>query len=96
MTLGQRQRIFTRNVARLIEFAYDIGFELSFGNTTAPTGLATSLHPQRLAIDLNLFRNGKYLRSTRSHEWLGAYWSNLHPRNRWGGEFGDGKHYETR
>lgn len=31
MTLGQRQRIFTRNIGCLIEYAYSIGIELTFG-----------------------------------------------------------------
>lgn len=31
MTLGQSQRIFTKNIACLILYAYEIGFELSFG-----------------------------------------------------------------
>lgn len=31
MTLGQTQRIFTRNIGCLIEYAYEMGYELSFG-----------------------------------------------------------------
>lgn len=31
MKLSEKQRIFTRNIGCLIEFAYDQGFELTFG-----------------------------------------------------------------
>jgi hypothetical protein len=31
MTLGQSQRVFTRNIGCLIEYAYSIGIELTFG-----------------------------------------------------------------
>ena len=31
MKLSEKQRIFTRNIARLIEYAYDTGIELTFG-----------------------------------------------------------------
>ena len=46
---------------------------------------------QRLAIDLNLFRDGKYLTLTSDHAPLGAYWQRL--GGTWGGDFNDGNHY---
>jgi len=106
-TLGQKQRIFTRNVALLIQFAYTVGYELTFAeayrtpeqaalNARKGTGIKNSLHTQRLAVDLNLFKNGKYLTSSKSHQRLGEFWETLHPLNRWGGRFNDGNHYEMR
>jgi len=50
-----------------------------------------SYHFKRLAIDLNLFRNGKYLRSTKAHKPLGEYWESI--GGSWGGRWGDGNHY---
>lgn len=95
MTLGEKQRIFSRNIALLILFAYAKGYEITLGNTTAPTDLKTSVHPLRLAIDLNLFRDGKYLTKTDDHIELGVFWKSLHEDNRWGGDFSkpDGNHY---
>jgi hypothetical protein len=100
MTLGEKQRIFTHNVALLICHAYALGYQLSFGNTTAPTSLPTSLHPQRLAIDLNLFKRvgdrWRYQTKASAHNELGEFWENLHPMNVWGGRWKskDANHYQ--
>ena len=99
MTLGQKQRIFAHNVALLICHAYALGYQLSLGNTTEATSFAGSLHPLRLAIDLNLFkRSGErwvYQTASTAHKELGEFWKSLHPLNRWGGDFSapDGNHY---
>jgi hypothetical protein len=104
-TLGQKQRRFTRMVGQLIAHAYDSGFELTLGDAyrdprmhgkpgTRATGsysAANSLHKQRLAIDLNLFRDGQYLTATEDHRPLGEYWESI--GGTWGGRFGDGNHY---
>jgi len=50
-----------------------------------------SFHYDKLAIDLNLFRDGKYLQDTEHHRPLGHYWESL--GGSWGGRFGDGNHY---
>ena len=106
MTLGQKQRIYTRLVGKLIAKAYSLGYELSFGEAWRPPvavrhyasigkGSLSSVHPDRLGIDLNLFRDGKYLRSTEAHRELGEWWEKQHPLCRWGGRFErkDGNHY---
>ena len=75
MTLRQQQSKFARMVADLIVFAYDNGYELTFGDAYATTGhIKNSFHYKRLAIDLNLFKDGVYLTSTESHRELGEYW----------------------
>jgi hypothetical protein len=102
MTLGQKQRKFTRMIADLIIYAYKQGYELSFGeayrtpeqaalNAKKGTGIANSLHSDRLAVDFNLFKDGHYLTSTESHRKLGEYWESI--GGTWGGRFGDGNHY---
>jgi len=60
----------------------------------ARRGSKNSLHCRRLAIDLNLFRDCKYLSTTEAHRELGRYWESLNGYNRWGGRFNDGNHYE--
>lgn len=107
MTLGQKQRLFTRMVARLIEYAYANGYELTFGDayrdprvhgavgTKKSYSSASSLHKERLAIDFNLFKDGKYLTASEDHLPLGEFWESM--GGTWGGRFRnpgpDGNHY---
>lgn len=94
MTLREKQSVFVRKVALLILFAYERGYELSFGDAWAKSGhRRNSLHYSRLAIDLNLFRNGVFLQSTEDHRGLGEFWESLGEECCWGGRFGDGNHY---
>ena len=93
--LRNQQSKFAQLTAHLILFADKRGYEVTLGDAYAKTGhKANSLHYSRLAIDLNLFRNGKYLEETANHEELGMYWESLDPDCRWGGRFNDGNHYE--
>lgn len=105
MTLRQKQSIFTFLVARLIIHANGLGYELTFGetyrtpeqaalNAIKGIGISNSLHTKRLAIDINLFKKGKYLSDTESHRELGEWWERQHSHCRWGGRFNDGNHYE--
>lgn len=106
MTLGRKQEIFSQNLALLIMFAYSKGYKIRMGqvlrtkaeaqrNAKSGRGIANSLHTQKLAADLNLFKDGKYLTKSSDHAELGAFWKSLHPLNRWGGDFTkpDGNHY---
>ena len=82
-------------IALLILHAEQLGYELTFGEAyrmpDATHGHPTSLHKQRLAIDFNLFKDGKWLTTTKAHEPLGEYWESI--GGTWGGRFGDGNHY---
>ena len=92
MTLRQKQSKFAKMVALLVLFAYEKGYEVTFGDTWAKTGHRRgSFHYKRLAVDLNLFKNGNYLRSTAAHEPLGLFWESI--GGTWGGRFDDGNHY---
>lgn len=97
MGLRKFQSEFLVNVAELILYAKSIGYELTGGDLHAKTGhIKGSQHYKRLAIDLNLFIDGKYQRSTEAHRKLGEWWEDSNPRARWGGNFRrkDGNHYE--
>lgn len=107
MSLSDRQQQFTRLVAQLILFANKQGYELTFGeayrtqeqaNKYAAMGIgsANSLHVKRLAIDFNLFKDGKYLTGTEEYKELGEYWESI--GGQWGGRFkrGDGNHFELK
>ena len=103
MTLGQKQRKFVRMIADLIVWAYDNGYELTFGDAYRDPrlhgqmgwkvgyGAANSCHKIRLAVDFNLFKDGVFLETTEGHAPLGAEWERL--GGSWGGRFNDANHY---
>ena len=105
MTLRQMQSEFVRMVSMLIEFADQKGYELTFGDAYRDPRVhgavgekksyssASSLHKERLAVDFNLFKDGKFLTSSEDHRPLGEYWERL--GGAWGGRFSspDGNHY---
>jgi hypothetical protein len=106
LKLGEKQRIFTWNVHHLIEWTYKAGYEMTFGeafrtaeqaalNAKSGAGIENSLHTRRLAVDMNLFKNGEWLQKSEDHRQCGMFWESLHPLNRWGGRFSrpDGNHY---
>jgi hypothetical protein len=105
VTLGQKQRVFARLVARLIEQAYLMGYEVSLGDAYRDPRVhgalgvrksyshPNSAHKVRLAIDLNLFRSNEYLELSEDYKPLGEWWEQQHPLARWGGRFDDGNHF---
>lgn len=107
VSLRKKQSEFARLVALLIQKAYELGYEVTLGDAYRDPrlhgamgvrqgyGHPKSAHKIRLAIDLNLFKNGKFLDSTEAHRELGEWWKKQHPDARWGGDFKtpDGNHY---
>ena len=92
MSLRKQQSRFVRKVALLILYAYEKEYELTFGDALATTGhKPDSFHYKGLAIDLNLFKNGRYLTETEDHACLGKFWESI--GGSWGGRFEDGDHY---
>ena len=92
MTLRQKQSLFIQKLALLYLYADSLGYELSLGDAYATTGhMKDSLHGLRLAQDLNLFKDGKWLIKTEDHKPLGEFWESI--GGTWGGHFGDGNHY---
>lgn len=101
-TLYDKQVRFAAMVAQLIARAFEEGYEVTLGEAwrspeeaarlaNAGRGIRNSLHCERLAIDLNLFRYGVYLDKTESHRPLGEWWESI--GGTWGGRFGDGNYY---
>jgi hypothetical protein len=106
VTLGDKQRLFTRLVGLLIAWCYANGYELTFGevlrtsaqaaaNAASGAGISNSLHLLKLAVDFNLFIDGVYQTDSSAYKPLGEYWEALHPLCRWGGRFSkpDGNHF---
>lgn len=107
-SLRQKQSLFVLLIADLIQYAAAQGYQLTFGEAfrspeeaarlaALDTGIAQSLHTQRLAIDFNLFRDGKYLTATEAYRPLGEYWEQQSQLPDyeccWGGRFNDGNHF---
>jgi hypothetical protein len=111
VTLGDKQRLFMRLVPRLIDKAHELGMEITGGDLYRDPrlhgavgvkmgyGHARSAHKNKLAIDLNLFKDADadgdldYLATTEAHRALGEWWEKQHLLARWGGRFNDGNHY---
>ncbi len=92
--LFKQQSEFTGKIGDLIKFAYSKGYSLSLGDAYAKAGhCLNSKHYSRLAVDLNLFKDGVYLDKTEDHKPLGEYWESI--GGTWGGRFRrkDGNHY---
>lgn len=107
MTVREKQSLFVWLVAKLIQEAWRQGFQLTFGEAyrspeeaarqaKLKKGIKNSLHTQKLAIDLNLFKDGTFLSSSESHRPLGEWWEQQSTPEYtccWGGRWGDGNHY---
>jgi hypothetical protein len=94
MSERENQSKFVLMVAQLIQWVYAQGYELTFGDAWAKTGhSANSFHYRRLAIDLNLFKDGVWLQTTEAHKPVGDKWIEM--GGTWGGNFKnkDGNHY---
>jgi len=105
MTLGEKQRKFPLLLMSLVHYIYSQGYEITwgdgfrdprvFGNIGDKIGYGhkNSCHKLKLAQDLNLFKDGKWLKETEDHKQFGEYWESLDPDCTWGGRFQDGNHY---
>lgn len=56
-------------------------------------GIKNSVHREKLAQDLNLFKGDVFLDRLEDYRPLGEFWKGLHPLARWGGDFGDADHF---
>ena len=95
-TLHELQTHFAKMVAQLIFKATDMGYQVTFGeayrtpeqaaaNAKKGIGIAHSLHTDRLAVDLNLFKDGKFLTDAPDYLPLGEWWEGI--GGNWGGRF---------
>lgn len=84
MKLSDKQWEFLKDVCLLIQFAERKGWKLTGGELW------------RMAIDFNLFIDGKFKQLTEDHRELGEFWESIRPENRWGGHWNDGNYYERK
>jgi hypothetical protein len=92
------QFAFTLDVARLIAFIANAGFVVTLGEAARTieqqkihfkNGRSKTLkskHIDRLAIDLNIFKDGVLCGYDDTLQ-IGEYWESLSPENVWGGRW---------
>ena len=97
MSLVTEQAAFLLDMCKLIQFATEQGFTLTAGELyrtpeqqeicmkTGRSSTMNSLHLVRLAVDFNIFKDGKLVGNKATLAPLGAYWESLNPLNSWGG-----------
>lgn len=108
MSLVSEQAAFLLDVCKLVEFATQQGFVVTGGELyrtaeqqqiyvkTGRSKTMNSRHLQRLAVDLNFFKDGKLTYDTVE---LGKFWESLSPKNSAGmfwRSFKDAPHFERR
>lgn len=99
MTLRQKQSEFARLLGLLIAFVFSHAtWEVTLGDGHVSCGhghMPGSLHYKRLAQDLNLFIEGRYVANGADPAWrtIGEFWEGLSDLARWGGRFNDANHF---
>lgn len=105
--MSKLQEEFAQSAALLIQKAKELGYGVTLGpafrepeqaaiDAAAGTGISRSLHCDRLAIDLNFFKNGVWITDGSKLKDIGEWWESLGPSYRWGGDFKkrcDGNHF---
>lgn len=98
MTLGDKQRLFAKYFGKLLVWLYDNGYECTINevlrskaqaevNAKSGAGISNSLHLLKLAGDINIFKDGKFLTSVEDIRPVGTYWKSLNINCCWGGDF---------
>ena len=98
-SLGEKQRLFMWCMSQFLDHIYAQGWATTAGDFARKDNRGHklgSMHFDRLAADLNLFTmdvDGRwgyiesYDEDPMMWDHLGAYWKDLHPLCRWGGDF---------
>lgn len=98
LTEHQRQVLHFKLFAHLIDFIFEQGYEATWGeayrtpeqaalDAQKHIGIAASLHTNRMAVDVMLFKDGVYLQDPEPYKVLADYWVTLHPLFRAGYNF---------
>jgi len=95
--LLEKQMLHGECLARLLPFILSHpGFKFTLEDGYRPDGQGhkkNSNHYIKLAQDINLFKDGVFLKDSLDHAPFGAFWESLSPECVWGGRWGDGNHY---
>lgn len=105
MKLIQKQRLFAFLLIELKDRLISLGYEIRTGDGYRDErvfgrygeqkgyGSKNSLHKLRLAEDIILDLNGRYLAATEEYRVAGQIWESLHELCRSGIRFNDGNHF---
>lgn len=109
VNLGREQEAFMADVEKLLGYIHSNGYTLRGGELTripaqqeiyiadGKSRTANSMHLKRCAIDLFVFKNGKWLKTKGDLQLIGDFWESLGEKNKWGGNwkhFVDAVHFE--
>lgn len=98
MTLSEAQRLHVRCFTNMLNWGFKNGYEFTWSqalrtqaealaNAKSGAGIAHSLHLIRLAVDINVFKDGVYLTKVEDYKPFGDYWKAQNPLCIWGGDF---------
>jgi hypothetical protein len=105
--MSKLQETFALQAASLINKAFQLGYTVTLGEAWRTpqqaqwdadhgSGISHSLHTERLAIDLNFFKDGALITDGSKLKDIGDWWKSLGATYRWGGDFKtlpDGNHF---
>lgn len=95
--LIESQQLFARNIACLIQYIFNNGFEITLGEAwrtpeqqkiyvqNGRSKTMESKHLKRLAIDFNFFKNDVLIDDGKVLYDIGKFWESLHQNNKYGG-----------
>jgi hypothetical protein len=92
--LFDKRAKFSSLIPRIIDQMINDGYTPLIGKDGLKH-MKNSLHYDGLAMDIDLFKDGKYLTSTEDHRRFGEFWERLDKDCCWGGRFNDGNHYSV-
>lgn len=106
MILGDRQKLFAKYFGQFLVWLNQNGYEVTINevlrsqaqaqlNAASGAGISNTLHLLKLAGDLNIFRNGKFLTTVEELRPVGEQWKSYNIDCCWGGDFHkpDADHY---
>ena len=108
MTLGEHQQAFSRDLVKLLSYAFESGYEVRIGEVertieqqklymaSGRSKTMNSYHLKKCAADLHFINKAGQLVYPDA---MGDFWMKLDPLNSWGGSwktFKDAPHFERR
>ena len=93
MPLGKKQELFSLLIAEHMLWLMLRGYRIRCGDFWAREGHRPgSNHYDKIAADLNLMLDGKYLEDSEDHLESGLKWESRHELCRWGGNWDKDDH----
>lgn len=88
LTGGELQRTYDQQLLHFEGYTLTkTGSALKLAHTSKKSKTMHSKHLEKLAIDLNVFKDGQYLTNKEDCQILGDYWESLHEDCKWGGNW---------